>query len=334
MPRVSLQMIAHAAGVSRMTVSRALRGAAEVSPKTAEKIQKLADEMGYVKDPAISQMMQSFRSQEKPVYLETLGFVITHPEWIPEQQIETAKVTAETLGYRMDIIYSWEHGSPKAVARVLKARGIRGVLLAPNASSDYPSYDLPTDQLTTVLLGSSLVNQGLPRVKLDYYQAVSTLLDECFKRGYKRVGLCVDRSLNERTNRAFSAAFRVADHSRGISWAERGFYTFERYVDPGWKTWFEDLKPDAVILGQGNQYDQIRPYLNEIHTEVAAASIDPEFGPETLAGMMNNSSEVASTAVRVLVSWVRSRRYGHDPLASTIMIPGTWREGTSLPYRQ
>lgn len=45
---VTLQQIADAAGVSRGTVDRALKNKGRIKPETAEKVKKLADEMGYV----------------------------------------------------------------------------------------------------------------------------------------------------------------------------------------------------------------------------------------------------------------------------------------------
>ena len=50
--RVTLQDVAQSLGVSSMTVSRALRGGANVDPHLLERIRSAAQEMGYVPDPA------------------------------------------------------------------------------------------------------------------------------------------------------------------------------------------------------------------------------------------------------------------------------------------
>ena len=44
---VTLQQIAEAAGVSRGTVDRALNDRGRIKPEVAEKIKKIAEEMGY-----------------------------------------------------------------------------------------------------------------------------------------------------------------------------------------------------------------------------------------------------------------------------------------------
>ena len=61
-PRVGLRDIASAAGVCLMTVSLSLRGSPKISAATRDRIQHLADEMGYRPDPEISRLMRHLRS--------------------------------------------------------------------------------------------------------------------------------------------------------------------------------------------------------------------------------------------------------------------------------
>ena len=50
--RVTLADVAHAAGVSPITVSRALRGERAVDPELVARVQAAAQKLGYVPDPA------------------------------------------------------------------------------------------------------------------------------------------------------------------------------------------------------------------------------------------------------------------------------------------
>lgn len=70
--RVRLSDVAHAAGVSAMTVSRALRGEQRVKPELAQQIQKIAQEMGYVPDPA-ARALASQRSNQILVLVPLLS---------------------------------------------------------------------------------------------------------------------------------------------------------------------------------------------------------------------------------------------------------------------
>ena len=57
--RVTLDDVALAAGVSRMTVSRALRGDRNVAPELVERASQAATRLGYVPDPAARALASS-----------------------------------------------------------------------------------------------------------------------------------------------------------------------------------------------------------------------------------------------------------------------------------
>lgn len=66
---VSIEDIAQAAGVSHATVSRALRGSSRISPQVRERVQLLAQELGYTPN-AVAQSLKGQRTH-------TVGLVVT-----------------------------------------------------------------------------------------------------------------------------------------------------------------------------------------------------------------------------------------------------------------
>ena len=72
---VTLAEIARRAGVSVMTVSRALRKQSNISPQTQKRIQVIADELGYRPNPLVSALM-TYRRAAKPVESHlSIGFI-------------------------------------------------------------------------------------------------------------------------------------------------------------------------------------------------------------------------------------------------------------------
>ena len=65
MSRVTIQDIARRVGVSKTTVSNALRGLPKVSESLRQKIQNMADEMDYRPNPLASGLSQ-FRWSREP----------------------------------------------------------------------------------------------------------------------------------------------------------------------------------------------------------------------------------------------------------------------------
>src|SRR3954447_2900273 len=72
---VTLKDIANAAGVSLMTVSRALRKHASVSQETQTKIEAVAKELGYRPNPLISALMSYRRAGKAPHSHSVIAFV-------------------------------------------------------------------------------------------------------------------------------------------------------------------------------------------------------------------------------------------------------------------
>lgn len=70
--RVTLQDVASAAGVSPITVSRALRGERAVAPELVERVQQAVQQLGYVPDPA-ARALASSRSSHVAVLIPLLS---------------------------------------------------------------------------------------------------------------------------------------------------------------------------------------------------------------------------------------------------------------------
>ena len=74
----SMQDVARAAGVSLMTVSRALRNAPKVSEATRERVLVCAQKLGYTTDPNLSRMMHAVRGRKRPRSHATIAVVRDH----------------------------------------------------------------------------------------------------------------------------------------------------------------------------------------------------------------------------------------------------------------
>src|SRR5688500_6630176 len=133
----TLQDVADLAGVSKMTVSRALRGQPGVSPALAQRIRALAEKAGYQANPTVGSVMRLLRQRQASDYRENLAFVWTHPGGQPLPLLipwrDHARVRAERLGYRLDEFFLRAPGMGGARLRsILRTRGIRGILFAPD----------------------------------------------------------------------------------------------------------------------------------------------------------------------------------------------------------
>jgi DNA-binding LacI/PurR family transcriptional regulator len=147
---VRLKDIAAQANVSVMTVSKALRGATDVSAQTKNRIKLLAQQMGYVPDS----MAQGLRSRTTKL----LGLVlssVTNP--ILARTISAIEEGAHDWGY--DLILAHTLSIPEreeASIRRLLSRRVDGLFIAPvyRLAPTAPIYEeLLQRQVPTVILG-------------------------------------------------------------------------------------------------------------------------------------------------------------------------------------
>lgn len=147
---IRLKDIAARAGVSVMTVSKALRDAPDISAATKQRIRALAQEMGYTPNATA----QGLRSRSTKL----LGVVIpasTHP--VLARVLLAVEELATQQGF--DLILHHTRNEPDreaAVVRRLLSRRVDGLLIAPvyRLEPSAPIYDeLARVGVPTVLLG-------------------------------------------------------------------------------------------------------------------------------------------------------------------------------------
>ncbi len=138
-------------------------------------------------------MRVSCDSARPPAIGENLAFIWTHSGARPLPLLThgvttTPRARAEHLGYQLDEFFLRAPGMTSSRLRsILRARGIRGVLFAPDTAPPLPRVSFNVAGFAAVLLGSSLLNRGLARVQFDHFESSSN--SRCAgvrKAGYRR----------------------------------------------------------------------------------------------------------------------------------------------------
>ena len=315
---ITVRSLAAELGVSPITVSRALRGHDTVRPALAEKVRRLARRRGYRADPVVAEVMGGLGRVKGARYRETIAFVWTHERSASLPEERGARAAAEALGYRVETVKPWTQGlAAHDVSRILWARGIRGVLLAPNYSRPDPRYELEWGKFAVVLVGSSLVNTGLTRVPRDYYHDAKLALTRLRADGFARVGMVLEASTHERTDRRYAAAFR--EYGGGI--AEGGLHLVEAERPAAeerarFAEWLARVRPDAVLTDFARSGDWVPAGLPQARLVIRPG--------ETGAGVRADFERVGAEAMRALDGLLRANRMGLLEEPVSILVPGTW----------
>src|SRR6201996_5015560 len=129
--RPTMKTVAAKAGVSIMTVSRALRNQPNLPDKTRARIKRIAQEIGYRPNPLVSTLMAQLRGNRPHKDTPSICYVTAYPD--PNQwrkspynvsSFNGALARAEELGYRLEHFCLTESGMTfERASRVLRAQG-------------------------------------------------------------------------------------------------------------------------------------------------------------------------------------------------------------------
>jgi LacI family transcriptional regulator len=188
---VRLKDIAERAGVSIMTVSKALRGERDVSPATRERIKTLAQKMGYVPDSAA----RGLRSRTS----RTLGVIvpsITNPVFA--RVVRAIEERAHEAGYDLFLAQTFNRTEREEVCiRRLGGRRVDGLLISPvyRIEPEARVYqELLARGTPTVVIGPPApFCSAFPSVSSDDALAAYHLTRHLLELGHKRIAILTGR---------------------------------------------------------------------------------------------------------------------------------------------
>lgn len=330
---VSLRDVAVAAGVSRMSASRALREGTQVSAELRARVRRAAEKVGYRGDQLVSELMTSFAKRRVPAFRETLAALWWEP-WpeldAPNHDFGTElrrglHAGAERHGCRIDDVLITPKTTGEALRRRLAARGIRGLILTPPPSADQPVPALVWDDFSAVIVGSSLRKPSLNRAQNHHYQAMERALAEIAARGYRRPVLLMQASVEERSRRAYLAAFlawRGAESAGDI-------HPDAHDDDTGLGAWVKRRRADVVIAENDRVLAHVARSL-DMPGAMGGLSLDAATRTGGVSGIFKDVRRLAIIAVDLLLQarWRQETGLPESPVV--LMNEGVWVEGATL----
>lgn len=311
-----------------MTVSRAFKPDAPVKPELRARVLAVAKDLGYSPDRMVTELMTSFVKRRPVKYRETFAAL-----WWPErwtlQNLSASfeaelrrgmEVCAARHGCSVEHFVLSEEQGGRALTRMFKARGIHGLILTPPALVERPPPALDWSEFCAVIIGTTLREPRLHRAQISHYTSMVQMLERVRKRGYQRPCLLVRAELDERMQRAYSAAF--------IAWETGGPDRLWRVASPqatGLATWIKKTKPDVVIADTDGWREQLP---KQVKCDFVSMAVEDPAGE--ISGDHQNYARVAESAVDLLVHARLRHETGVPAEPLTILTTGYWVEGDTL----
>ena len=350
MRRVSMQDIARQAGVSKNAVSLALRNHPSISAPTRERIERLAQSMGYQPHPALSEAMAQIRSQQVQTQARaTIGVVHFFRDQAyggnmqaPELWRSGIRRAAQRLGYGVDHFhFRLGEDAPDRLRLTLVARGIRGIILTavPDFLLLQESCAFIYEAFACVLLGDIRAHwPALPYVTIDAHLGARLCLSKAVEAGHRRIAFEVHTTIDP--NQRFLSSLQSHARTWGLDASIPPFcsqdpQTREGVLDPaGYVAWFKTYRPDCII---GSSIDYVAAL------QAAGWSPPDDFSyihwwanayAQSLSGLDQRDVTRAEAAVDMLVARLHRGERGEPRGAAEEALswaggrPAAWKVGT------
>jgi LacI family transcriptional regulator/LacI family repressor for deo operon, udp, cdd, tsx, nupC, and nupG len=336
---VTLRDIAEKTGMSRSTVSQALRGAGKLAPKTREHIRRVAEEMGYQPDPLLSAFSRRRAPGASPG--SVIGLISPKPQI--DELLRPLVEPARRLGYRLEVFCPGEYSSQKALVNVLRARGIAGVLF-PQVDPRIVLEPGLWEPLRGVYCGTYPVAETqpcpFPMVRQGAFDAMSLAWHKAVAAGYKRIGciLLGGEDLRRSSVEKGLACYRYRQTMQhpplaGLAPLLEEYRTLRARPEIA-HAWIEQQKPDVIIAFMYGIYEHLTDCGYRIPEDFAFINLKHREIDPHIAGILHDRVSINREALFNLHSIIQ---FGQEmpPLQSkSVTIDPIWHDGPSLPAKR
>jgi len=336
----SMQDVARAAGVSLMSVSRALRNAPKVSAATRARILKLAGDLGYQPDPNLARMMHSVRGKKRVRTHATIAVIRDHvaddgllgPAY---QYVSLEDIKSRAYGYGYEVEEFWlgrDRLTPKRLQGILDARGIDSVIVSPQSLS-LPCSALDYSRFAAVAFGFAMRTPALHTCATSMSLGVQLAAAELRKRGYRRIGLAVTEWIDNRSLNGYSGGWY--QFQAGLYESERLPILVMKHNDMplnfgAFRDWFKLNRPDAVISFERNVPEWLFQMGLRIPKDVGFVVHDWTKRTGDYAGIFHRRDQVAAAAVDLIHSQLLQHERGIPEVPRHVLFPAGWVDGPSI----
>lgn len=337
MPSPTLRTLAKSLGLSRTTVSDALRGSPRVNAETMKRVREAAAAAGYTHNPLTGAVMSQLRRSRGQQFR---GVIAAIEIVLPDRDALAVRYSAAVrqgihrrageLGFKVeDFEVGPDHLRLSRLDDILHARGIQGLVILPAAGS--PDFtELTWSRYTGVYTDYLMEYPPLHCVCSDHYRSMVNLLQELHARGYRRPGMFMEIPIDERLQFRWEGAYlamqKYLPDIIEVPPLRSSPVTREQF-----EKWFKQHQPDVVLghfpaarewmLACGAKIPETHAFvcLNRLRTSGECAAL--EFPAEHLG----------SRATELVIGQLLHNEFGVPREPSLTTLPIRLVEGPTLP---
>ena len=241
--KVTSQDVARRAGVSQSAVSRVFTPGASFSEKTAAKVRKAADELGY-RPNVLARSLITGRSR-------IIGLVVAYLEnYFYPEALEKLSNALQAEGYHLLVFLVPRTADDiEDILQEIVDYQVDGIVLASVALSSQLATRCRAAGIPVVLFNRSQDGPQLPTVTSDNFSGGREIARYLFAGGHRRIGYIAGWE-GASTQRDREAGFRAGLREAGLEICARevGDYQFGRAQEAARRMFAGASRPDAVFV--------------------------------------------------------------------------------------
>jgi DNA-binding LacI/PurR family transcriptional regulator len=332
----TLRTLARTLGLSRTTVSDALRGSPRVNPDTVARVKQAADAAGYQRNPLTGAVMSLLRRSRGQQFRGVLAAIeLVEPGRSPhvvrynESLLRGISDRAHELGFEVERFKIEAQGVRLSrLDTILHTRGIQGLVVLP--ASGFPDLStLSWKRYTAVYADYFIDHPPLHCVCSDHYRSMVGLLQDLHARGYRKPGLFMDINLDERLQFRWEGAFLALQKYLPKITAIPAL-RMKEMKQASFETWFKKYDPD-VVLGH---FPEVIAWMKacgakipKTHAFVCLNSLRVDF---PCAALDLQTSQLGARSAELVIGQLLHNEFGVPERPSLTTIPAKLVEGPTL----
>jgi LacI family transcriptional regulator len=246
--------------------------------------------------------------------------------------VSGAEERARAAGFHLEV-FKWprDEMSDDRMDQILKARGIRGLVIAPMTSPG-GEIRLDWDHYAAAAVGATMHFPRLHRVRHDAFHSIQTALEQLRAAGCRRIGLALSLESAARVTYFWEAGFVHAPDVREMPARAQLIYRPERFERDGLVRWVRRMRLDGLLIPDHRCYTWLCEAGLAIPGEIAVAALNRYGQPAELAGVDQQLGAMGAATVDLVIEQYQRGEFGIPAQPKDVLMGGVWIAGrTALP---
>jgi LacI family transcriptional regulator len=320
---VTIEDVARAAGVSAMTVSRVINKEKNVRDKTRARVQEAVEKLRYSPNMAARSLAAGDATH--------IGLLYSNPSAAYLSQFLVGALDGARKAGAHLVIEACEgegDADQAQAARHIATADIEGLILPPPLSESIPILtEHARAEMPVVTVAMGKLYENALNVRIDDFAAASEMTNYLIRLGHRRIALIKGHPqpiASAERERGFRAAVNAAGLDPADIAVEQGYFTFRSGLEAAEKVLDLPRRPTAIFASNDDMAAAAVSVAHrrglDVPNDLSVVGFD-DTAPATtvwpeLTTIRQPVAAMASAALDLLLSELRSRRHGLAPVAS------------------